>query len=152
MSIGLRGMAPLLQVFDMPASLHFYRDALGFELVSQSGPGENFGWGLLRLSGVEVMLNTAYDEGERPALPDPARVSGHGDTCLFFGCEDLDGTYQQLHAKGLDLQEPKVTWYGMKQLYVTDPDGFGVCFQWPATQATYDSWVAAYGLPPKTIK
>ena len=132
MSTGLRGMAPLLQVFDMPTSLHFYRDTLGFELINQSGPGENFGWGLLRRNGVEVMLNTAYDEGERPATPDRARVSGHGDTCLYFGCEDLEGTYRQLRAKGLNIDEPKVVWYGMKQLYVTDPDGYLLCFQWKA--------------------
>ena len=27
---------------------------------------------------------------------------------------------------------PKVAWYGMKQLYLTDPDGYGLCFQWKA--------------------
>jgi len=26
----IHGIAPLLQVFDMPTSLHFYRDVLGF--------------------------------------------------------------------------------------------------------------------------
>ena len=31
----------------------------------------------------------------------------------------------------------------MKQLWFTDPDGYGLCFQWPATQETYNSWVAA---------
>ena len=34
--------------------------------------------------------------------------------------------------KGLDVNEPKVAHYGMKQLYLTDPDGYGVCFQWKA--------------------
>ena len=31
MAIEVRGMAPLLQVFDMPLSIAFYRDVLGFE-------------------------------------------------------------------------------------------------------------------------
>jgi glyoxylase I family protein len=31
------------------------------------------------------------------------------------------------------VNEPKVAPYGMKQLYVRDPDGYGLCFQWPAT-------------------
>ena len=30
------GLTPLIQVFDMPASLAFYRDKLGFEVVSAS--------------------------------------------------------------------------------------------------------------------
>ncbi len=41
MNIDVRGMSPLLNVFDMPVSLHFYRDVLGFEIVSTSGGGDN---------------------------------------------------------------------------------------------------------------
>ena len=54
MGIEIRGMAPLLQVFDMPTSIAFYRDVLGFEVVTTSKPGAaNFGWALLRLNGME---------------------------------------------------------------------------------------------------
>ena len=57
----IKGMAPLLQVFDMPTSIVFYRDVLGFEVVATSQPGEErFGWALLRLNGFELMLNTAF--------------------------------------------------------------------------------------------
>ncbi|MFZ0213142.1 MAG: VOC family protein [Candidatus Acidiferrales bacterium] len=38
MAIDIRGMTPLLQVFDMRASIAFYRDVLGFEVVSRSEP------------------------------------------------------------------------------------------------------------------
>jgi catechol 2,3-dioxygenase-like lactoylglutathione lyase family enzyme len=151
MAISFGGPCTLLQVFDMPTALRFYRDVLGLAVTSQSQPGDNFGWGLLRGKGVELMLNTAYEEDSRPATPDPARVAAHGDTCLFFGCEDLDGVYQHLRTYGLKVNPPKVAPYGMKQLYVTDPDGYGLCFQWPVTQENYDGWVAAYGLEPKTV-
>jgi catechol 2,3-dioxygenase-like lactoylglutathione lyase family enzyme len=60
MSIKVEGSAPLMQVFDMPTSVAFYRDVLGFSVVKQSGPGDDFDWGLLKLDGVELMLNTAY--------------------------------------------------------------------------------------------
>lgn len=132
MPLDIRGMAPLLSVFDMPTSVRFYRDLLGFELVNQSQPGDNFGWCLLRFNGVELMLNTAYDDGQRPPALDPARAAAHDDTCLYFGCEDVDGVYQHLRAHGLKVKEPKVAPYGMKQLYAKDPDGYGLCFQWPA--------------------
>jgi hypothetical protein len=78
------------------------------------------------------MLNTAYDEGQRPASPDPARVRAHGDTALFLGCEDLDGAYAYLKSRGIAAEPPKAAPYGIKQLYVTDPDGYRLCFQWPA--------------------
>ena len=76
MAIEIRGMAPLLQVFDMPTSIAFYRDVLRFEVVTTSKPrGEHFDWALLRLNGVELMLNTAYEEDARPPAPDPARIA-----------------------------------------------------------------------------
>jgi glyoxylase I family protein len=134
MSIEIRGMAPLLQVFDMPTSIAFYRDVLGFEVVTTSKPGaENFGWALLRLNGMELMLNTAYEEDCRPPEPDRARIAAHDDTAIFFGCPDVDAAYAHLRSRAENVKEPKVAPYGMKQLYVRDPDGYNLCFQWPAT-------------------
>jgi len=131
MGIEIRGMALLLQVFDMPASIAFYRDALGFEVVTTSKPMcEHFDWALLRLNDVELMLNTAYEEDARPPAPDPARIAGHDDTCLYFGCPDVDVAYAFLRARGVAAKEPKVAPYGMKQLYISDPDGYSLCFQW----------------------
>jgi glyoxylase I family protein len=42
--------------------------------------------------------------------------------------------YSHLRAKGIEVNEPKVAPYGMKQLYLCDPDGFGLCFQWEANR------------------
>lgn len=152
MAIDIRGLAPLLEVFDMPTSVHFYRDVLGFDLVATSQAGDRFDWALLRLNGVELMLNTAYEDNERPPAPDPARVAGHADTGLFFGCADLDGAYRHLRAHRLNVKEPGIRDYGMRQLYVTDPDGYTLCFQWPATQQTHDQWRAWYGIEPEDGK
>jgi catechol 2,3-dioxygenase-like lactoylglutathione lyase family enzyme len=134
MAIDIRGVAPLIQVFDMLASVHFYRDLLGFELVTHSPFYSEglFHWAMLRLGGSEIMLNTAYDEGENPPEPDAARVLAHNDTCLYFGCPDVDAAYAHLQSVGLQPKPPKVAHYGMKQLYLKDPDGYGICFQWPA--------------------
>jgi glyoxylase I family protein len=130
----LDGFAPLLQVFDMPRSVAFYRDTLGFEVAEHSPPrgADDFDWALLRRSGIELMLNTAYEEGARPAAPDRTRTEGHRDTGLFFGCRDLDAAYQHLRAQGIAVEPPKVAPYGMRQLWLEDPDGYVVCLQWPA--------------------
>jgi len=134
MAIEIRGMAPLLQVFDMHTSIAFYRDVLGFEVVTTSTPrGEHFDWALLKLNAVELMLNTAYEDDARPPVPDPARIAAHDDTAIYFGCPDVDATYAHLRARGVTVKEPKIAHYGMKQLYVSDPDGYSLCFQWPAT-------------------
>lgn len=133
MSVEVRGVCTLLQVFDMPASVRFYRDVLGFEIV-QTSPreGDQFDWGLLRLNDAEVMLNTAYEQQERPVASDVKRAAAHGDTCLYFGCPNVEAVYHHLRSRGIDVKEPSVAPYGMKQLYVRDPDGYGLCFQWRA--------------------
>ena len=57
MPIAIRGLCPLIQVFDMPTSLRFYRDVLGFAEVSKSGTGDDVHWAWLRHGDADVMLN-----------------------------------------------------------------------------------------------
>jgi glyoxylase I family protein len=132
MPLELEGMVPLLQVYDMPTSIRFYCGQLGFELVNKSQPGNDFSWALLRLNGVELMLNTRYEKEARPHAPDPQRVAAHDDVGLYFGCRDVDAAYRYLTAQGFDIEEPVIRPYGMKQLTIVDPDGYPLCFQWPA--------------------
>src|SRR4029078_9980577 len=106
MRITVRAVLALLEVFDMPTSVRFYRDVLGFEIV-QTTPreGDQFDWGLLRLNETELMLNTAYEEDGRPALPNPARIAAHRDTHLYFSCPDVDGAYRHLQVHGVEAEE-----------------------------------------------
>lgn len=131
MGIEVRGLSPLLEVFDMPTSLAFYRDKLGFRITGDSGQGDESGWVMLELGDSTIMLNTAYDDGERPEAPDPARAAAHSDTCIYFGCPDPDAAYEYLKGQGVILDSPADAPYGMRQLYLSDPDGYNLCFQWP---------------------
>jgi glyoxylase I family protein len=71
-----------------------------------------------------------YEADARPPAPDPVRIGAHEDTSIYFGCPNVDAAYTYLREKGLKLDPPKVAPYGMKQLYLHDPDGFALCFQW----------------------
>lgn len=130
MSIQVRGLAPLLQIFDMPTSLAFYVDVLGCRIVNASGPVPHCGWAHLALGDTELMLNTMYEDHDRPSEIDSDRAVAHGDTALYFGCPDVEAVHRHLLEKGLDCGPPVVTSYGMKQLSVKDPDGYNLCFQW----------------------
>jgi catechol 2,3-dioxygenase-like lactoylglutathione lyase family enzyme len=129
MELKIGGLCPLLQVFDMPTSLGFYRDVLGFATVSPVPDDGACDWVLLDLRGSELMLNTAYESDSRPAVPDAARVAAHRDTALFFDCVDVDEACLALRMKGLDVADPVVRDYSMKQLYFTDPNGYEICLQ-----------------------
>ena len=103
MALNLEGLCPLLQVFDMPTSIAFYRDVLGFEVIAQAPPeGDACDWAWLRHGSAELMLNTRYEADDRPAAPDPARMAAHDDTALYIGCRDVDAVYRYLGAKGFD--------------------------------------------------
>lgn len=134
MNVQLSGLTPLLQVYDMNESVRFYHEMLGFE-VGQHSPeieaaeGRYFHWAWLHHGEAELMLNTAYDENERPAARDPAREDAHQDVCLYMGCPDPDAAYAELKARGLDLEPPKTAPYGIRQLLLRDPDGYHVCLQ-----------------------
>lgn len=136
MAIDIHGITPLLQVFDMPVAVGFYRDVLGFELVQASPKlsekADDVNWAMLQLNGATLMLNTAYEPGHRPAAPDPRRIAAHEDAALYFGCRNVDKAYRELRAMGIGVKKPAVAPYGMKQLYLKDPDGYELCFQWKA--------------------
>jgi glyoxylase I family protein len=138
MAIEVQGVCPYFEVYDMPVSIRFYRDKLGFEIVSTSphrgGDKDRFHWCWLRLGTAEIMLNTAYEfDEERPPIGDYLKEYSHRGICLYLGCPDVDGAYAEFVAKGVDIDKPpKVAPYGMKQMYLRDPDGFRLCFQWKA--------------------
>jgi catechol 2,3-dioxygenase-like lactoylglutathione lyase family enzyme len=130
----LTGSVPLFQVFDMPTAVAFYRDVLGFSLHGHSDEidapeGRYFHWCWLRSGGAELMLNTAYDAGERPPSREEARWAAHADAGLSIGCDDVEAVYRHLKARGVDCEPPQVVDYGMKNLFVRDPDGYGLLFQ-----------------------
>jgi glyoxylase I family protein len=133
MAIGIEAAAPLFHVYDVPSSIAFYRDLLGFEVTHHSRPftsaPDDYGWALLRLNGVELMLNNAYEDNIRPPQPDPARIAGHKDVCLYMSCRDVDAAYAYLRSRGVNAHEPTIAYYGMKQLYFNDPDNYSLCLQ-----------------------
>ncbi len=131
MAIDVNGLSPLLQVYDMARALGFYRDVLGFELAASSPPDDegHFDWCMLELGGAVLMLNTAYERHDRPAA-EPERREDRGVT-LYLGCTSVDEVYAHMRDKGWNVKPPTSAPYGMRQLYVRDPDGFELCFQHP---------------------
>lgn len=119
---------PLLDVASLERSIGFWRDKLGFSLVAHDGgPDRHMGWCRLERDGASIMLQGGRDE-HRAAPPG-------GGICLYFVCDDADAIHAELSRRGLALAPPKVAYYGMKQLYVPEPDGYAICFESPESSA-----------------
>jgi glyoxylase I family protein len=130
MAIQVRDITALLEVYDMPRAVQFYRNVLGFELVETSRPPDQpFDWCMLRHGGSLLMLNTRYDSERRP--PRPQHRPSLEDVTLFIGCDDVDLVYEHLRSRSWPASEPTTAHYGMRQVFLRDPDGFKLCFQHP---------------------
>lgn len=112
----------------MDESLRFYHDLLQFEIVNIS---DGRGWCMLRSGDVYLMLNTAYDEDERPETPDRERTRWHRDITLYF-TTDPYAIHAQMTSAGRSVSEPYRASYGVTQLNVSDPDGYSLAFVTPA--------------------
>jgi len=132
MQFDLEDSCTLLQVFDMHTSLKFYCEILGFNVHQNAGPENDIGLVWLKKANISLMLNTAYEMPDRPRQQDASRYAAHNDTCIYFSCREVDQWYQYFLQNGIEANKPVITPYGMKQLYIHDPDGYGLCFQWPA--------------------
>jgi uncharacterized glyoxalase superfamily protein PhnB len=128
MAIQAKSATVLYQVFDMRESVAFYRDVLGFEVLGTHEPDGHLCWAMLKLGGASLMLNAKHEDEERPPAPEPTK--GHEDITLYIVCENVDQTYAELREK-IQLDPPVNTYYGMRQIFVMDPDGFQICFQEP---------------------
>lgn len=133
MSFDINGSVTLIEVANVPESIKFYRTAFGLEVHQSAGDDGYIGWAWLRRGDVELMLNAMFEPGDTSSEPDPARVEAHRDTMIFIGCPDIDAAFERLKSLGITAEPPHTTHYGMKQLALRDPDGYGICLQWPAS-------------------
>jgi uncharacterized glyoxalase superfamily protein PhnB len=120
----VRQLWPLLAVQEIGRSVEFYCDQLGFAVVGRSESQGKLFWCRLERDGASLMLQQADDEDG------PATGRGRGVT-FYFICDDVDVVHAELLSRGLQLGSPNATDYGMKQLFVQEPDGYSICFESP---------------------
>jgi uncharacterized glyoxalase superfamily protein PhnB len=126
--VAISEVVPLLFVEDINRSVDFYCGQLGFVLVNKWEPDGKLGWCRIERGNSAIMLQQACEEDG------PAAGRGRGVE-FFFQCDDAAALYSEFQSAGLTIARPKVAFYGMNQLFVKDPDGYGLCFQNVAQQA-----------------
>jgi len=120
----VRQLWPLLAVEDIDRSIDFYQSKLGFSIVSRAEADGRLFWCRLERGGASIMLQQADEEDG------PVGDRGRG-VALFFVCDDADRLHAELSSRGLQLARVAVAEYGMKQVFVPEPDGYSLCFESP---------------------
>lgn len=123
--MNLQQTVPLLLVSDLERSREFYCEGLGFDLAQKWDNKGRLAWCWFQRGGAALMLQEA--EKEEDPHPD---LWGKGVT-FYFICEDAEAIYRDITSRGIAATEPETEFYGMKQTFVIDPDGYVLCFEKP---------------------
>jgi catechol 2,3-dioxygenase-like lactoylglutathione lyase family enzyme len=106
-----------LRVLNMKASVQFYRNELGMELIYG---GERESFSSLRASNSEsAILNLELGV----TVPQWGR--------LIFHVSDVDALWTRLREKGFEPESPRDASWGERYFHMLDPDGHELSFARP---------------------
>ena len=108
----IRGISQIvLEVDDQDRALAFWTEVMGFQPV-QDAPYGDERWLEVRTPDGAVTVVLSLRHGERPSAPPELPTSN-----VFFYCDDLSRTYEELSARGVAFPQPPVQqpfgWWSM---------------------------------------
>ena len=129
-----------LMVTDMVASLGFYHELLGAEIAftvdgeqNTEMPGvvnDQAVFASLRAGGSEIMLQERESLLEDSPAFDASVTPGASAT-LYFRVDDVDEIAVKLDGNAEVVKPLETTWYGMREIWVRDPDGYVITVGMP---------------------
>ncbi len=103
-------LIPMLPVKSMPASVKFYSEILGFEVENRN---DEWGWAMLRFGECRLMVDQSINA--HPTAP--------RDSILYLYPDDVVEYHGQVRKNGLPVPELTITFYGLTEFRINDPDG-----------------------------
>jgi len=100
---------PMLPVRSMPASVEFYRK-LGFGIEQRK---DDWRWAMLCFGECRLMLDESINV--HPGMPRAC--------VLYLYPDDIRAYHEQVRKNGLSVPDLEVTFYGMTEFRIDDPDG-----------------------------
>ena len=102
-------LIPMLPVKSMPASVEFYQK-LGFSVERRN---DDWGWAMLRFDECRLMVDQSINLHR-----DAPRQS-----VLYLYADNIVAYHQQVRKNGLVVPDLEVTFYGLTEFRLEDPDG-----------------------------
>ena len=120
-SLNLSSISPSFTVNDLPRSLAWYRDVLGFKVQERyEREGNLVGVGL---QAGKTFLMLGQDDWQKGR--DRKKGEGHRIYCMTT--QDVDAIANRIKSAGGTLErEPQDQPWGMRDFSLTDPDGFKI--------------------------
>jgi catechol 2,3-dioxygenase-like lactoylglutathione lyase family enzyme len=110
----LENVVPMMTVADLDATLHFYREILGFECVNHME-----GWAVVQKDSVELMfrLPNEHVPFEKPMFTGS----------FYFRHDDVDALWLELKDNARIVYPIETFHYGMREFAILDNNGY--CLQ-----------------------
>jgi catechol 2,3-dioxygenase-like lactoylglutathione lyase family enzyme len=102
-------LIPMLPVLDVAASVDFYKK-LGFAVEQRN---DEWGWAMLRFDECRLMLDRSIN----------ADRSAPRQSVVYLYPEDVTRYHEQVRRSGLEVPDLDLTFYGMTEFRLADPDG-----------------------------
>ena len=116
-------LVPMLMCQDTQASIRFYTEGLGFEVIDRMDDVGRSGWASLHRDGTRIMLaSPTY-------LPRGVSFDGRFPQSLYYiYVRNVAELRASIRAKGVTASEISTRFYGMKEFEVVDPEGHVLVF------------------------
>jgi uncharacterized glyoxalase superfamily protein PhnB len=122
----LKKLTPNLMVEDVQATLTFYRDVLGFEVLTTLPDTAPFDFAIVRRDAVELMFQSRTSLSENvPALTGSPIGASQTFYIEVSGLRDL---YEQVRGRAEIVVDLHTTFYGTQEFYFRDVNGYILSF------------------------
>lgn len=143
-------LIPNLMVHDVNETALFYQNILGFKLVvavadftaemqednivMELKKGHKLDWANLKLdpedpTSAEIMFQSRRSlVADLPELPELKDVAIGASQTLYLRNKDVDAQFNSLKDKVEVVQEPTTKFYGLREWYMKDNNGYVLCF------------------------
>ncbi|AUP79261.1 VOC family protein [Flavivirga eckloniae] len=126
-------LTPNFEVKDIRKTVEFYQSVLGFTLVmavpeTQDGieqsfaDGKEYVYALVSKDNVEMMFQRTESFKRDVFFAKDLSISA--SVSFYMEIEGVDSFYEHIKSEGLNPTELKTAWYGMREFYLTDNNGY----------------------------
>ena len=126
-------LTPNFSVKNVKETVLFYKDVLGFNLemlvptnekTIETTLSENrsYDYAMMRKDNVFVMF--LEENNLRKDMPSLENVPRGASLLFYIDVEDIDTVYESLNGKVDIVKTIEKTWYGMKEFYIKDCNGY----------------------------
>jgi uncharacterized glyoxalase superfamily protein PhnB len=125
-------VTPNLVVSNVERSLAFYRDVLGFSLVTTVPDASPFAFAWMQRDGVSVFLNSLETVRAEDAGLASTPIGGTASLFIVIEAETIaagvDAMFASIGGRARVRMALKDQFYGMREFSIDDPDGYLIIF------------------------